>query len=747
MKKIIALVLSCISLALGAQVKDSLELSMPGAVSVESLIEGKVAGLDVSAESGSRVGALSLALRGVNSLSSSSQPMWIVDGSILTPSDAQTDAPFWQYGSLIWAAPQSSMLGFNVYDVESIEVIKDLSSAALYGANGANGVIVVKTKSGSGNGVRLYADIDAASLAPVINISAGNEKNRNRYYLSGHFRGLNGESSYGREGGFRFNFDTRRARALSLGLNASASIASFGDDSPAAEKGGDVDDDSDEHRSTDSFWMELELPWNVRLRADVGVDYRAKKRYIWYGEGTAFGIANNGAASLSSLEQLRGNASFAFDWSRWFGKGFLSLSARADAIFDEVTSSVMTGFDFFDYGLRARGINLAGSAAKLQRSDYSYSRMGAAVRAEFSYDGIAGADASFRIDGNDGFGGRLLYPSANVFLDLRKLIGHGIAAVSSAKLTAGWGNAGLVGFVPYLHFGDYSQIYPVQADYDLQAFFRGRSVLKSSEFNAGLELGLFSDRLRAAVKYYDKDSEDSFSVYCNGREFGTNGYWKYDTEFKDFEQWGSVRNRGIEVSLDAGILTGGDLFWSAGLTAAFNANIVKGVPYTSTATDGFLARWAYSDVAGYAPGVIVGFDGENGAIKDHSGDGRISDADRIVLGNTRPGIVAGLSTSLSWRRFALDALVTGRFGGKYIDFASLFAADSAEPALITREFVKSADMIRLAHVTFSYDVPIGRASSFMGLKLRLSASGPSAPSGALPFKETGSYVAGICLTL
>ena len=280
-----------------------------------------------------------------------------------------------------------------------------------------------------------------------------------------------------------------------------------------------------------------------------------------------------------------------------------------------------------------------------------------------------------------------------------------------------------------------------------QAFFRGRSVLKSSEFNAGLELGLFSDRLRSAVKYYDKDSEDSFSVYCNGREFGSNGYWKYDAEFKDFEQWGSVRNRGIEVSLDAGILTGGELFWSAGLTAAFNANIVKGVPYTSTATDGFLARWAYSDVAGYAPGVIVGFDSDNGSIKDHSGDGRISDADRIVLGNTRPCVVTGLSTTLGWRRFSLDALVTGRFGGKYIDFASLFAADSAEPALITGEFVKSADMIRLAHVTFSYDVPLGRASSFMGLKLRLTASGPSAPSGALPFKETGSYVAGICLTL
>ena len=749
MKKTIAIILSCVPLMLGAQVKDSLEFAMQGAVSMESLIEGRVAGLDFSAVTGSRLGAISAAIRGINSLNASSQPLWIVDGAVLNPVDAQTDAPFWQSGSRIWAAPQNALLGFSVYDVESIEVIKDLSATALYGSSGANGVIIVNTKSGSGNGIKLYADIDAPFFSPVLNVSAGGGKERNRYYISGNWRGLGGESSYGRTGGFRFNFDSRRSGALALGMNSSASISSFGDATPSAEKEGDVEDDSDEYRTTDSFWMELAPARGFRLRLDVGADYRAKRRYVWYGSGTAFGEENNGAASVSSLEQFRADASLSADWSRWFGKEHVGLQLKADMLMDDVSTSVMNGFDFFDYGLKAKGINIAGSEAKLHRTDYNYSRYGVAARAAYDHDGLFGADASLRIDGRDSFGGTFVYPSVNAFVDVKRLLLPAFSLLSSARLTAGYGKAGLVCYVPYLQIASYTNLYPVSPDSDYQAFFRGRSLLKSSEFNAGFEFGVLSDRLKAAVKYYHKNTEDSFAVYCNGREFGANGYWKYGREFKDFEQWGSVRNHGIEASLDALLLATGELTWSMGLTAAFNSNIVRGVPALGTSSDGFLGRWAYSDVAGYAPGVIVGYDSENGVIKDHSGDGRISDADRVVLGSTRPHLVTGLSTSLAWRRCSLDAVVTGRFGADYVDFAKLFDADASagQQALITGEYVKSADMLRLAHICLSYDVPLGRASSFMGLKLRLSATGPSAPPGALPFKETGSYVAGICLTL
>ena len=749
MKKIATILLLCASLTLSAQVKDSLELSLQGAVSMESLVEGRVAGLDISSLTGSRVGAVSAAIRGINSLTASSQPLWIIDGAVINPVDSQTDAPFWQSPQKIWAAPQNTLLGFSVYDVESIEVIKDLGAAARYGASGANGVIIVNTKKGSDAAVRLYADLDAPSLSPVFNVSAGGDKNGNRYYLSGHYRGLKGESSYGNGGGFRFNFDSRRNGALSLGMSSSASISSFGDETPFAEQGGDIEDDSNEYRTTDAFWMELLVARNLRLRADVGVDYRAKRRYIWYGSGTAFGEENNGAASVSSLEQFGANASFTAEWSRWFGKEHLSVCAFGDALMNDVSSSVMTGFDFFDYGLKAKGINIAGSAAKLHRSDYTYSRYGAGGRVQYDHNGVVGADAGIRFDGDNSFGETQVYPSVNAFVDIKKLAGGSSELLSSARLTAGWGRAGLSSYVPYLHFGDYSAIYPTTPDNDFQAFFRGRSLLKSAEINAGLELGLFADRLKAAVKYYDKETEDSFTVFCNGREFGQNGYWKYDSRFKDFEQWGSIRNRGVEASVDALALSREELSLNICITAAYNANIVKGVPYTGISTDALLGRWAYSDVAGYAPGVIVGFESKGGTLTDFSGDGEISDADRVVLGNVHPKVVTGLSASLGWRRYSLDAVVTGRFGAKYLDIFSLFKADAAlgHLAPVSSQYVKSADMVRLAHLSLAYDVPLGKASSYMGLKVRLTAIGPSAPAGTLPFEEKGSYVAGICLTL
>lgn len=749
MKKIIALLLTFSPFVLAAQVKDSLEMSMQSAVSLESLLEGRFAGADMTAITGSRVGAVSTTLRGVNSLSASSQPLWIIDGAFVNPSDAEVPAPFWQYGNRIWAAPQNSFLGISAYDVESIEVVKDLSAAALYGSLGANGVVIVKTKSGEGRRIRAYADMDALTLSPAFNLSVSGNRERNRYYLSANYSGLGGNSSYGSTGGYRFNFDSNRNGALSLGMYSSGSIASFGDVSPKAEPDGDVDDDSAEYRITDSFWMELAAGYGLRFRADVGVDYRSKRRYIWYGNGTAFGVEKNGAASVSSMELFRLNASAGAWWSRWLGKEFLEMSVKADAVMDDVTSSVMNGFDFFDYGLRAKGISLAGSAAKLHRSDYSYSRSGALASVRYSHNGRFGADASVRVEGNDGFGETLVYPSANAYIDLRRLLPVLPDAFSSLRLTAGWGKAGLAAYVPYLGIEEYSQIYPVQADNDFQAFFRGRSLLSSTESNAGIEFGLFSGKVEVSVKYYDKNTRDLFTVYCSGYEFGENGYWKHGPQFKDFEQWGTVRNRGVESSVDAVLLRWKGIDWKAGLVFAYNAGTVRGVPYTSAAADAYSGRWAFTDAVGYAPGVIVGFDSENGVLKDHTGDGRVTDADRVVLGSTVPRFITGLSTSLAWRRFSLDAMLTGRSGASYIDFPALFAADESAGDIVplSGQYVKSADMVRLSHVCISYDVPLSGVSSIANLIVRLSAAGPASPSGSLPFKETGSCMAGICLTL
>jgi len=89
-------------------------------------MQGKVAGLDMNRSSGEVGGGLNFTLRGNRSLNASNAPLILVDGI--------------SYGSVI---------DINPSDIESMEILKDASSTAIYGTRGANGVILITTKKGS----------------------------------------------------------------------------------------------------------------------------------------------------------------------------------------------------------------------------------------------------------------------------------------------------------------------------------------------------------------------------------------------------------------------------------------------------------------------------------------------------------------------------------------------------------------------------------------------------------------------
>lgn len=96
--------------------------AIPTTNALEAL-QGKVAGLDLTASSGKAGADLSFTIRGERSLKASNAPLILVDGI--------------DYGTT---------LDINPSDIESIEVLKDASSTAIYGTRGANGIIIVTTK-------------------------------------------------------------------------------------------------------------------------------------------------------------------------------------------------------------------------------------------------------------------------------------------------------------------------------------------------------------------------------------------------------------------------------------------------------------------------------------------------------------------------------------------------------------------------------------------------------------------------
>jgi iron complex outermembrane receptor protein len=114
-------------------------------VSPEQLIQGKVAGVQVSSSSGEPGSVAQINIRGYSSFMLNNNPLIIVDGFPLSEFD---NSPAGFDLSLGNSAAKNPLNFLNPATIKSIEVIKDISATAIYGARGANGVIIITTKSG-----------------------------------------------------------------------------------------------------------------------------------------------------------------------------------------------------------------------------------------------------------------------------------------------------------------------------------------------------------------------------------------------------------------------------------------------------------------------------------------------------------------------------------------------------------------------------------------------------------------------
>ena len=156
--------------------KGSEILKVQGFNALEGL-KGKEAGVNIFNNTGQPGGEMRVIIRGISTINASSSPLYIVDGV------AMTDFQF-----------------LNPNDIESIEVLKDASSAAIYGARGANGVIMVTTKRGNaGKGVHVKYDgsLSVSSMARKMDVMNASE------WMSAFKQGLENANQF--QG---MNFDT-----------------------------------------------------------------------------------------------------------------------------------------------------------------------------------------------------------------------------------------------------------------------------------------------------------------------------------------------------------------------------------------------------------------------------------------------------------------------------------------------------------------------------------------------------------
>jgi TonB-dependent SusC/RagA subfamily outer membrane receptor len=122
----------------------------------DQLLQSKVAGLEVTNQNGQPGAASTIQIRGTSSIRSNNNPLYVVDG---VPLDGGTARP--NLGNAFGSNPNSNPLLFiDPNSIAEISVLKDASSAAIYGSRGANGVIMITTKKGSAGPMRVEVGVN-----------------------------------------------------------------------------------------------------------------------------------------------------------------------------------------------------------------------------------------------------------------------------------------------------------------------------------------------------------------------------------------------------------------------------------------------------------------------------------------------------------------------------------------------------------------------------------------------------------
>ena len=126
------------------QTIDAKEFEGLPVTTIDEALQGRIAGLDIIANSGNLGSGTSMRLRGVSSINGSSEPLIVVDGNVWE-TDASSNFDYNSANDEKFA----ELLNINPEDIASISVLKDAAATAIWGSQGSNGVIEIKTKRGA----------------------------------------------------------------------------------------------------------------------------------------------------------------------------------------------------------------------------------------------------------------------------------------------------------------------------------------------------------------------------------------------------------------------------------------------------------------------------------------------------------------------------------------------------------------------------------------------------------------------
>ncbi len=558
----------------------------------------------------------------------------------------------------------------------------------------------------------------------------------------------------------------------------------------------DYDDYATEFRTLANVKFDWDLTDDLSYSLNLGGDYRYKDRQVYYGTSLRRGVEVNGEAGLSELKRFRYNIDNLLEYKTKFDGGH-KLDAMIGFIIDnnvlERNSITGTGFPLQD--LRGDGLSNASIYQRYFLGKQEELIISGISRLNYSYKNRYIVNLNFRTDGSSNFseGNRWGYfPSLGLAwrVENEKFLKNN-DDISQLKLRAGWGLTGNQNINPYSFFASYVTPATVYANGDnsLPTTVPANLVNpdltweKTSQYNAGIDLGLKDDRYSFTADVYYKNIYDLLIYFpLPGSAGGFDGYPA---------NRGSLINKGLELSVNADIIQTEDFTWNFYGNISFNRNEVGqlgSLPVQDFGTErgaGFLGNNisggnyfkspANIFLEGRPAAVFFGYE-TNGIINnaeelanapsfggiapqlgdvfmvDQNGDGIVNDLDRTIIGDPNPDYNFGLGSTVNYKNWSLNVLVNG-VQGNDIANANLQRTDYAEPNsnnirpaayfdawtpenpngqyprlaydLVTNidftdRLLEDASFIRLSNVSLTYQIPLKDSSVVNSADISLS---------------------------
>lgn len=777
------------------------DLAQVPATNAAQALAGKAAGVSVVSQNGAPGSSLNITVRGGTSITQSTSPLYIIDGF----------------------QSEDGLANVDVNDIETIDILKDASATAIYGARGSNGVVLITTKSGKKGktiinyngyvqfdklGKKLdllspedyvkyqyewwtlkgemnqysrmfsggyddiakdygnYKGIDwqdemfggtATEYNNNVSLSTSSDKSRTFISYNNVFQnGLLDRTGFTRNSiRAKYNADlfkhVRFDMSTSFQVNRTQGGGTFTGLKNAIgrpETGGILFTDDqlrNEELNTDfrTFSNEYDLynpiiiqkaienvkrvrlfTVNAGLEFDFLNDFtfRTAGSYTWrqtkstlFDNGLSSNAINKGGpyGNWDDGELRVYQWTNTLNWNHEFGDHHLS-ALLGHEVWNTQTSQLNNAYKLFpkvNFGLDNVSMATPDTWSSSTTDNAIVSFFG---RVNYSYADKYLLTATMRADGSSKFadGHKWGYfPSAAAAWRISEEKFFKESALSSfinnLKLRVGYGTTGNCNITDYMYTTSYSStVYPV-GNQETSALAPGSTVgnpklkwEKTKSTNIGLDLTMFHNRLNMSVDWYNNKSDDLLMKVNIPSSTG------YSSQFQNI---GSIRNRGVEVVINSVNIQNKDFKWTTDFNISFNRSKVLRIDgeneyYETTVTGGTNAAVIYRAIVGHKLGEMYGYktdglyttddfdqnaDGsyslkkgviyqkgqktttiKPGDVKfksitgqtDADGTPVFNTDDRTVIGNAAPDFTGGLNNTFTYKNFDLSVFATFSVG-------------------------------------------------------------------------------------